>query len=423
MLWRRHRLGPAGIAVMAFGLAERLVFYSPLGATAIVLGAALLALAAIAPDPEAGDHPGYPAVLVGLAVLTALVPLVPGPPDPLVTALTVGGAVAFYVCGAVAGLRRYRLLISGFLLIAAHAVIILRVPVPPHQDVWRFLNFGADTLLKGQNPYGNALGADGDIYRLTYPPAAVVLLAPFRLFLGDIRWAYIACEAIVVVLLPRLLQRHNLRVARWQEAVVLVPLVMPRASQAFFIFSNQEWLLLALALGALLLAIDRRWLLAGLLVGLGIASKQYFVVFPILYLLATFRARPVLVGIAVAVVVTLPFLVWDPGRLVDHLVGALSLPPDPDRVTAWAILVHLGLPQSRLLADALALTGGVTALVLAWVGRRRLSSQLLACGLGLFAFTLGATFAGYNYYAYGLVFVTWGLLLPRAGVSSANANS
>jgi len=38
----------------------------------------------------------------------------------------------------------------------------------------------------------------------------------------------------------------------------------------------------------------------------------------------------------------------------------------------------------------------------------------MACGLGLFAFTLGATFAGYNYYVYGVVFITWWLLIPAA---------
>ena len=38
----------------------------------------------------------------------------------------------------------------------------------------------------------------------------------------------------------------------------------------------------------------------------------------------------------------------------------------------------------------------------------------MACGLGLFAFTLGASFAAYNYYVYGLVFFTWGLLIPAA---------
>jgi hypothetical protein len=60
----------------------------------------------------------------------------------------------------------------------------------------------------------------------------------------------------------------------------------------------------------------------------------------------------------------------------------------------------------------LAIAGSAVALALAWAGRRSLSTSLMACGLGLFAFTLGASFAGYNYYVYGLVFVTWGLLIP-----------
>jgi hypothetical protein len=75
------------------------------------------------------------------------------------------------------------------------------------------------------------------------------------------------------------------------------------------------------------------------------------------------------------------------------------------------MLVHAGLPASRILAGLLALCGGVATLALAWIGRRSLDTQLMSCGLALFAFTLGATFAGYNYYVYGLVFLTWGLLI------------
>ena len=263
----RHRLAPLGILLVAVGLADRLAFFSPLGAAAIVLGVLALAAAAIAPDPPGKDHMGYPALLVALAVLTALVPLVPGSLDPLVSGLTIGGAAAFYGCGAVPALRRYRLLVSAALLIAAHAVIIVRVPVPPHQDVWRFLNFGVDALLKGRDPYGNVVGADGVTIRLTYPPGVVVLLAPFRVIAGDIRWGYVLCEALVVALLPPLLRRVGAGVARWQEALILLPLVLPRASQAFFVFSNQEWLLLALGSAGLLLSMDRRWLLAGVVMG------------------------------------------------------------------------------------------------------------------------------------------------------------
>jgi hypothetical protein len=415
-LYRRHTLAPLGIALVAVALADRVAFFSGTGAVLILAGAAILGLAAIAPDPPGDAHVVYPVLLVALAVMTALTAELPAPRDLSVAALTVGGAVVFYVCTTIAPLRRYRLYLAGGLLIAAHAVIVLRVAVPPHQDVWRFLNFGVDALLKGQNPYaGNYIGADGEIFRLTYPPAALVLLAPFRVILGDIRWGYIACEAIVVVLLPRVLRRSGGSVARWQEALILVPLVLPRVSQAFFVFSNQEWLLLALAAGALVLALDSRWAWAGLLAGLGIASKQYFVVFPVLYLVPTLRRRALFVAVAVGAAVTLPFVLWGPAAFVDHVFGNLSSAPDPDRLTVWAMLANGGQPSGRAVSAVLAIAGTVSALALAWAGRRSLSTSLMACGLGLFAFTLGATFAGYNYYVYGLVFITWGLLIPAAG--------
>jgi hypothetical protein len=411
LLYRRHSLAPVGIGLLALGLADRLAFFTPFSAGFIVAGVIVLAVAALAPDPLAADHVGYPPLLLALCVVTAVAPLVPGGPDPATSGLTLAGGLAFYLCGAVPRLRPYRLWLSALLVIAAHAAIILRVPLPPHQDVWRFLNYGADLLLKGQDPYQNVIGPDGLLIRLTYPPAVVLLVAPFRLVLGDIRWAYVLCEAMVVVLLPRLISRAGGRVARWQEALILIPLALPRASQAFYVFSNHEWLLLALALGGLLLALDRRWLLAGLLLGLGIAAKQYFIVFPVLFLLPTLRFRVAAAAVGVAALVTVPFVLWGPAEFWDHVLGNLNNAPDPDRVTVWAMLVHAGLPGSRILAGLLALCGGVATLALAWIGRRSLDMQLMSCGLALFAFTLGATFAGYNYYVYGLVFLTWGLLI------------
>jgi hypothetical protein len=411
-LYRRHTLAPIGVGLVAVALADQIAFFSITGAVLVLAGAAVLALAAIAPNPPGDNHIAYPVLLVGLAVMTALTAQLPGPHDPAVVLLTLGGAVAFYACTAIAPLRRYRLYIAGALLIAAHAVIVLRIPLPPHQDVWRFLNFGVDALLKGQNPYSDYIGPDGQVIRLTYPPAAVLLMAPFRVLLSDIRWGYIASEAIVVVLLPRLLHRAGGSVARWQEALILLPLVLPRSAQAFFVFSNQEWLLLALAAAALVLALDSRSLWSGLLVGVGIASKQYFVVFPVLYVLPTLRRRALVIGAVVAAVITLPFVAWGPGAFMNHVFGNLNNAPDPDRLTIWAVLLHSGLPSGHAVSVALTAAGGAVALALAWVGRRSLNTSLMACGLGLFAFTLGASFAGYNYYVYGLVFFIWGLAAP-----------
>jgi hypothetical protein len=78
------------------------------------------------------------------------------------------------------------------------------------------------------------------------------------------------------------------------------------------------------------------------------------------------------------------------------------------------MLAHAGLPSGRAVSGTLVIAGSAIALALAWAGRGSLSTSLMACGLGLFAFTLGASFAGYNYYVYGLVFVTWGLMIPAA---------
>ena len=151
-----------------------------------------------------------------------------------------------------------------------------------------------------------------------------------------------------------------------------------------------------------------------MVVGLGIVSKQYFVVFPVLYLLPTLRRRAVLTGLVVAVAVCLPFVAWGESAFVDHVFGNLANAPDPDRLTIWAMLAHGGLPSGRAVSAALVIVASAIALALAWAGRRSLSTALMACGLGLFAFTLGASFAAYNYYVYGLVFFTWGLLIPAA---------
>ncbi len=363
----------------------------------LLLATLVLGLAAVAPDPPGGEPVIYSPLLLALALLAAFTAQVPVLRDPAVVILTISGGLAFYVCTFVPGLRRFRLMVAATLLIAAQAVVIIRVPSPAHQDVWRFLDYGIDGLFKGQNPYsGTYVGADGGIFRLTYPPAALLLLAPFRLILDDVRWGYLASQAIVVALLPRLIRRRTGTLARWQEALILLPLTLPRVSQAFFTFSNHEWMLLALAAAALLLALDSRVVWAGVVTGLGIAAKQYFIVFPVLYLLPELRRRALPVALAVAAAVTLPFLIWGPSTFIEHVFGNLNNEPTADRLTIWAMLVHAGLSPGRAGVLALAVVGAAVVVLLAWLARRDLSRSLMACGLGMIAFTLGATFAGYT---------------------------
>ncbi|MEA2646079.1 MAG: hypothetical protein QOE92_1162 [Chloroflexota bacterium] len=405
----RHGVAAVGVLCVAIGVGINLAFFTLAGMAFLVAGFVLLAVAATREDGSTRDA-AYPVLLLPLALLTALAPFYPGPPDVLGAALTVGGALFFYVAG-IPVLRRYRLAGSGVLLVAAHAAFILHVGEPPHQDVYRFLNLGVDALLRGQDPYLVST-ANGGPFKLTYPPGVLLLVAPFRVLFGDIRWAYVVAEGLCVALVPQVWRRvGGGRLERWQEALVLIPLVLPRTSQAFFVFSNHEWLLLALTLGVLVLALDRRWLAAGVVAGVGIATKQYFVVFPLLFLLSVVRWRSLLVAALVALAITLPFILWSPPDFFTDVFGNLSAAPDPDRLTLWALAANLGLNLGPPGSATLAAAGALVTMGLAWVSRRSLSASLLACGLALAAFTLGASFAGYNYYAYALVLCTWGLLL------------
>ena len=101
LLYRRHTLAPVGIAgSWPWGWPNAWLSSAP-KCRRDRGGVIVLAAAALAPDPPAADHVGYPPLLVALCVFTALAPLVPGGLDPATTGLTVAGGLAFYVCGAV----------------------------------------------------------------------------------------------------------------------------------------------------------------------------------------------------------------------------------------------------------------------------------------------------------------------------------
>ena len=188
-----------------------------------------------------------------------------------------------------------------------------------------------------------------------------------------------------------------------------MPLVFPRTNQAYFDYGNHDWILLALAAGAV--ALRRRWFWCGVLLGLGIATKQYFVIFPILYLLPWLDRRALAVAAVTAAVMVLPFLAWDAGRLLHDTTNQLGAPPDPDRLTIYAMLRGAGVDVGRAGAAVLALVGLVLAVGCAWLGRRSLDRALVACGVGLCLFTLCADFSAYNYFGYALAFVAWGIAI------------
>lgn len=404
-----------GLVLAALGLSHRMAFVvTRSGAAALIAGVAILAAVALVrnwPAPSSSVEELnllFTAVLVLFAAVGALRPY---REDLFASGLTLSAALVFIALEPIKALRGHRVWIVAPLLLAAHGLLILDISFPK-QDVFRFLTLGVDGLFHhGLNPYlpiPDPVSPDVLPYTFTYPPGALLLVAPFRLLLGDIRWAYVVAEGVFVAAVA-IAARRGGELKPWQQAVILLPLVFPRTNQAFYDYGNHEWLLLALAASAV--ALRRHWLWCGLLLGVGLATKQYFLVFPLIFLLPWVERRSLVTAALTAAIIVLPFLAWDAGRLLHDTTNQLGAPPDPDRLTFYAMARGAGLDLGRPGAQALAAVGLLLTAGFAWLGRLRLDRALVACGVGLAVFTLCADFAAYNYYGYALAFVAWGLAI------------
>lgn len=409
---RRDLFAAPGIFIFAIGLAHREAFLTIPGAALVLTGVVLLLACLFQKASEPG--PAYPVIFLVLAVTAALAPYDPAGVNLPESLLTVAAGLAFYLFGLAPSGRRYRLYAAAGLLVAAHVHYLLRFPAPAHEDVFQFLNQGVDLLARGKNPYLGVPVVESGVHislTYTYPPGALVVLAPFRLLLGDVRWAYVAAEALVVLTWRYLLASTG-HLSRGREALVLIPLVLPRTSQAFYIFSNHEWVLLALALAGLVLLARGREVAAGVCLGIGVVSKQYFLLFPALFLVPALTRRTITVALVTAACIVAPFLAWAPGPFLRDIFGNVAQSPDPDRLTLWALANTAGVAVPRPLLAALSVAALLLVLVGAWWTRQELPRAILVCGVSLAVFVLCSGFAAFNYYAYALTFVCWGLLLP-----------
>jgi hypothetical protein len=420
-LLSRHRVAALGLVLAALGVAHRLAFVvTTTGAVLVVAGTMMLLIAALAPGlAPASDRENnltFTGLFLVMAVATALSPYTD---DSAATLLTAAAAITFVVLEAVPQTRRVRLYVVAAMVLAAHALLLLHMEFPK-QDVFRFLTYGVDGLFHhGLNPYlpiPDPRSPDVRPFNFTYPPGALLVVAPFRVLLGDVRWSLLAGEALFIVGAAATARRRK-GLATWQQALLLTPLVLPRTSQAFFDYGNHDWALLGLA--ALGVALRRRWLWCGLVLGLGIASKQYFILFPVAFLLPWLPRRALLSAALTAIAVVVPFAAWDWGRFSRDVTDPLRWPPpNPDRLTLVVMARQLGFDVGRAGAAALAAAGLVLAGASGWLARDSLARSLMACGASLALFTLLSSYAAYNYYAYALAFFAWGAALSGTDQSS-----
>lgn len=423
-LWGLALAGPATILVVLLG--------------GVIAGTTLLAReddATAVADPAAR---GSAAWTVGRVLLVATTPLAWGmlttlawthwsdhPSWTPLAAVAAGGVAACAISYAVG--RRHRL--AGLLVgayLAAALVVVLACPVVI--DVRDFVDESIAAMFGGTSPYATTISSpfddatnatffpeglvvDGEIQTgFAYPSVPLLALVPGWL-LGDARIMVWAAWAGLVLVLWRF-DRTRDHEATWLLAIC-------PGSVYVVGFAWVEPISLAL-LAVAAVAFQRSHRSAPLLLGLALASKQYFVlVLPLcLLLVPAARRQPgglrtTVAGTAAgALVPTVPFILWDPAAWWSSVVqftldqpfrvDSLSLP------ASWAELTG-----STSSAGALTVVAPVLAVVLAvalaWLAPRTPAGFCVAVALVLLVATVFSKQAFPNYYQ-----LVSGLLLAAA---------
>lgn len=318
------------------------------------------------------------------------------------------------------------------LVVVEGAILVAMMSVrQPKIDVLVFLTDGSHNLLHGVNPYGEGLyrniygahqtalfygpgvvGSNGHLtLGLPYPPASLLPFVPAAA-LGDVRFATLVCLLGVALLLA-------LKGSPAQRPAAVLLAVGPGIGQ-MVLWGWTEGVIVALFALATWLGHRGRWLSAAVVLGLGLSSKQYFVVaLPCLWLLrpyATKRRVAAMIGGAAAV--TLPFVVWNPVGFWHSIVAFQLMQPlreDSLSLLTWPATVF-GLHIPEVLGLLPLAAGFVTALLTARYLRPGTAGFLTAVSLSLLATTMVSKQAFLNYY-----FLVGALLLLAAWTMAGNS--
>jgi hypothetical protein len=312
-----------------------------------------------------------------------------------------------------------------FLLVhTAMAVALLRSS-PAHIDTQVYLHDGAVALFHGHNPYGMNVP---NIYTphqatLFYGPGVVVNgrvnagfpYLPVPLFaaipgilLGDVRYGQLIAMVVTAVVLRRLASDRIGRAAAVLGVASLT--AMPMLTGGW-----TEATSVAL-LACLVLALQRcRPAFVAVLLGLLLASKQYFVVvIPLFWLIRGWLTRRVLlIGLGLAAAMILPFFLVDPGTFWKAITSSQVGPLRADSISLLVSSVNTYSWPPPWTYGLLPLLGAaMTAIALTLRAPRTPSAFVAAAGLTLLVAILLSRQAFMNYYflvsgAFLIAAVSW----------------
>jgi hypothetical protein len=323
-------------------------------------------------------------------------------------------------------LRTLRLPLVGAMLGVFWIVAWMSVrlaPSPPI-DVFTFQQTGAAALLDGENPYEdrypNLYEGRPEFYGpgvvdankhltvgLPYPPFSLLVALPAYLLGGDSRYADVVAVAGSAALM--FLSGSS----RWTALMAALFLLTPRV--LFLIEYAWTETIFAFTFSVMMFCAVRWRRALPYALGLFLATKQYSVfALPFVPLLLG-RARQrrdavrlVTVGLAVAAVVTAPFLLWNPRAFWRSVVVFQFLQPFREDSLSHLVWIHNhfpGLPGQQLMSFV------VLGAMLAFLWWRRQPTPAYFAGavgvmhLAFFEFSKQA-FA--NYYYFVIAALCWG---------------
>jgi Glycosyltransferase family 87 len=345
----------------------------------------------------------------------------PGPPPPsdLYRIFPALALIGLGVGGALIAAGRGRgamtaALVTAVVIGIAFRVVIVATDAPPFFDVFYIQEAAGGALLSGIDPYLTRVWINGYLYL----PLAAIAAAAGELF-GDARWASVAGDLMVVAALVLFSRRIG---ASARSGLAMAAVWVWWAAGLYIVWQGfPEPILIGFAAlaAAALAGPAPRTVLAGVLVGLAAATKQFGLgLIPFLPLGRGGWKAVVAAGVTWLIVVV-PFALWHPDRFFE---GALfSLVREPARDYAFNVLNWPGVSIDPPLVLVF-----VVSLAFGWACQRRQDSPVgawLAGSVGLFlvAFALNRI-AFVNYFAIPMALMLF-LILAYASPRPADPKS
>jgi hypothetical protein len=310
----------------------------------LLLGATALLVAVLALRLDAGFDATVPVPLVaaGAALFTALV--IPaglyGSGRELTLSHALTAVVAIVVFASVIFSRSLTQLGALLLVVVVGAAGVAMVLSSPHPliDDWYMLQSATAAITHGHNFYAvrwsaHIPGEASNIF--VYLPGSAVLLWPFHLLFGDVRYGLLFALLFSAVLLVRLAPRGSPR--------LLAPLFLCYPGLLFGL--EQSWvepLVIAALIGAAYAVERGRPRLAVVAFALALCCKQTaWLAIPLAMTWRPFGWRRTAVAVAGAAVVMAPWLLANPHRFYSGAISYnLDLPARSDALSLIALGLH-----------------------------------------------------------------------------------